>query len=201
MYKKLIFMMKCTWRKMIFVPCILCCCSVVFAQVKVSGKIVDVDGLSVAGVSVSEKGTTNGVVTDSDGNYNISVQSSAAVLQISCLGYATQEITVGNRTAVDVTLLDETQALDEVVIVGYGTQKKVTLTGSVATLKAEELSSVPASNLSNALGGRLSGVYISGGMGGRPGNSSAIVIRSKGTWNNTDPLYVIDGVVRDKFAF
>jgi TonB-linked SusC/RagA family outer membrane protein len=174
---------------------------IAFAQTRVSGKVVDVDGISVVGASVSEKGTTNGVVTDNDGNFSISVQSGEAVLSISYLGYATQEIAVGNRTVINVSLLDDTQALDEVVVVGYGTQRKVTLTGSVATLKVEELSGVPASNLSNALGGRLSGVYISGGMGGRPGNSSAIVIRSKGTWNNTDPLYVIDGVVRDKFAF
>ncbi|MDR0699242.1 MAG: TonB-dependent receptor, partial [Tannerella sp.] len=95
----------------------------------------------------------------------------------------------------------DAQSLDEVVAVGYGIQKKVNLTGSVATLKVEELGNIPASNLSNALGGRLAGVYISGGMGGRPGNSAAITIRSRGTWNNTDPLYVIDGVVRDKFAF
>jgi TonB-linked SusC/RagA family outer membrane protein len=101
----------------------------------------------------------------------------------------------------DITLAEDNQALDEVVIVGYGTQKKVNLTGSVATLKVDDLHNVPTSNLSNALGGRLSGVYVSGGMGGRPGNSSAIVIRSRGSWNNTDPLYVIDGIVRDKFAF
>jgi TonB-linked SusC/RagA family outer membrane protein len=181
--------------------CILCCCSIAFAQTKVSGKVVDAGGISVVGAGVSEKGVTNGVVTDSEGKFSISVQSGEAVLQISCLGYVTQEIAVGNRTEINVTMLDDMQALDEVVVVGYGTQRKVNLTGSVATLKVEELLSVPASNLSNALGGRLSGVYISGGMGGRPGNSSAIVIRSKGTWNNTDPLYVIDGVVRDKFAF
>jgi TonB-linked SusC/RagA family outer membrane protein len=202
MFMKLIFMMKKgTWRKIFCMLCILCCSSVAFAQTKVSGKVVDADGVAVVSASINEKGTVNGVVTDNAGNFSITVRGNDAVLQISYVGYATQEIVVGSQTEINVTLLDDAQALDEVVVVGYGTQKKASLTGSVATLKVDELLSVPASNLSNALGGRLSGVYISGGSGGRPGNSSAITIRARGSWNNTDPLYVIDGVVRDKFAF
>jgi TonB-linked SusC/RagA family outer membrane protein len=172
-------------------------------QVKtnITGTVVDPAGEPLIGANVVEKGVaTNGTVTDAEGNFSISVQENA-VLRISYIGYITQEVAVGNQTHLQVTLKDDAQSLDEVVAVGYGIQKKVNLTGSVATLKVEELGNIPASNLSNALGGRLAGVYISGGMGGRPGNSSAIVIRSKGTWNNADPLYVIDGVVRDKFAF
>jgi TonB-linked SusC/RagA family outer membrane protein len=97
--------------------------------------------------------------------------------------------------------LEDTRALEEVVVVGYGTQKKVNLTGSIATMRTEDIQTVPASNLSNALAGRLAGVTVTQSSGGRPGNSSDLKIRGKGTWNSTDPLYVIDGITRDKFAF
>ncbi|MDR1583840.1 MAG: carboxypeptidase-like regulatory domain-containing protein, partial [Prevotellaceae bacterium] len=132
-----------TWRKVLCMLCILCCCSVAFAQTRVSGKVVDADGIPVIGASVSEKGTTNGVVTDSDGSFSISVQGSAAVLQISYVGYVTQEITVGNRTVINVALLGDTQALDEVVVVGYGTQKKVNLSGAVSTISSKGLENRP----------------------------------------------------------
>jgi TonB-linked SusC/RagA family outer membrane protein len=194
--------MKDTWRKIICMSCILCCCSIAFAQTtKVSGKIVDVDGISIVGASVLEKGTSNGVVTDSDGIFNISVQSSAAVLQISYVGYLTQDVAVGDRTEIDVILLDDMQALEEVVVVGYGVQKKAHLTGSITTVKADEIRAVPTSNLTNALSGRLSGVSIRQTSGGRPGNTSSMNVRARGTWNSTSPLYVIDGVVRDARAF
>jgi TonB-linked SusC/RagA family outer membrane protein len=170
-------------------------------KTKITGTVVDPTGEPLIGANIVEKNVAgNGTVTDAEGNFALSVQENA-VLRISYIGYITQDVAVGRQTRLQVTLKEELQSLDEVVAVGYGIQKKVNLTGSVATLNVEELSSVPASNLSNALGGRLSGVFVSGGMGGRPGNSSAIVVRSKGTWNNVDPLYVIDGVVRDKFAF
>ncbi|MDR1103486.1 MAG: TonB-dependent receptor, partial [Tannerella sp.] len=170
------------------------------SKTKLTGTVVDLAGEPVIGANIMEKGTTNGTVTDVDGRFTLNVLP-GATLAVSFIGYVSQEVAVGSRTELNISLAEDNQALEEIVVVGYGTQKKVNLTGSVATLKVDELHNVPVSNLSNALGGRLAGVYVSGGMGGRPGNSSAIVIRAKGSWNNTDPLYVIDGIVRDKFAF
>jgi TonB-linked SusC/RagA family outer membrane protein len=126
----------------------------------VSGKIVDADGISVAGASVVEKGVTNGVSTDSEGNFNINVRNGAAVLQISYVGYVTQEITVGNRTEINIVLLEDTQALDEVVVVGYGTQKKANLSGAVATISSKTLENRPVSNANLALQGLAPGMNI-----------------------------------------
>jgi TonB-linked SusC/RagA family outer membrane protein len=169
-------------------------------NVNVTGTVVDVNGEPIAGVNISVKGTTTGTATDVDGRFSLDV-SQGATLTVSFIGYVSQEIVAGSRTSFRITLLEDMQALEEIVVVGYGTQKKVNLTGAVATLNASEIREIPASNLSNALSGRLGGVTITQNMGGRPGNSSSISIRAKGSWNNTDPLYVIDGVVRDKFAF
>lgn len=101
---------------------------------------------------------------------------------------------------VSIILQEDSQTLEEVVVIGYGTQKKVNLTGSVASINSEVIENVPASNLSNALSGRLAGVNITQ-TAGKPGGGSSVSIRADGTWNSTAPLYVIDGVVRDKFAF
>jgi TonB-linked SusC/RagA family outer membrane protein len=149
-----------TWRKMLCALCILCCCSIAFAQTKVSGKIVDAGGVFVAGVSVSEKSTANGVVTDSEGNYSINVQNGAAVLQFSCVGYATQEITVGSQTVINVALLEDAQALDEIVVVGYGTQKKVNLSGAVSTISSKTLANRPVTNTNLVLQGLAAGMNI-----------------------------------------
>jgi TonB-linked SusC/RagA family outer membrane protein len=170
-------------------------------ETKITGVIVDQTGEPVVGANIVEKGVAaNGTVSDINGNFEISVQA-GAVLRISYVGYVAQDITAGNQTHLQIVLKEDLQGLEEVVAVGYGLQKKVNLTGSIASLNTTDIRSTPASSLSNALGGRLTGVYVSGGQGGRPGNSAAIVVRSKSTWNNTDPLYVIDGIVRDKFAF
>jgi TonB-linked SusC/RagA family outer membrane protein len=149
-----------TWRKALCVLCILGCSLTVFAQKQVSGKVVDVDGIAVVGASVSEKGTTNGVVTDSKGEFNISVQNDNAVLQISYIGYVTQDITVGVQTTLNVTLVDAAQDLDEVVVVGYGTQKKVNLSGAIATISAKGLENRPVTNANLALQGLAPGMNI-----------------------------------------
>lgn len=167
---------------------------------KITGKIVDSTGEPLTGATVREKGTDNGNITDVDGNFSLEVGENA-VLLISYIGFVTQEITVGNQTAFNITLLDNTQALEEIVVIGYGIQKKAHLIGSVASIKADEIKSVPTGNLTNALSGRLSGVSIRQTSGGRPGNSSNMNVRAVGTWNSTSPLYVIDGIVRDSRAF
>ena len=119
---------------------------------------------------------------------------------ISYIGYISQNIAIGNKNMISATLQEDTKTLDEVVVVGYGTQKKVNLTGSVASINSEVIENVPAANLSSALSGRLAGVNITQ-TAGKPGGGSSLSIRADGTWNSTTPLYVIDGVVRDKFAF
>jgi TonB-linked SusC/RagA family outer membrane protein len=149
-----------TWKKTLCMLCLLCCCSIAFAQARVSGKVVDANGAAVVGASVVEKGSTNGVMTGSDGTFNITVQGGAAVLQISFVGYAPQEVAVGNRTELSVTLLEDTQALDEVVVVGYGTQKKVNLSGAVSTVTAKALENRPVTNANLALQGLAPGMNI-----------------------------------------
>jgi TonB-linked SusC/RagA family outer membrane protein len=117
------------------------------------------------------------------------------------MGYATQEIAVGSRTVIDVVLEEVAQQIDEVVVVGYGTQRKVDLAGSVATMNAREISTVPISNLSQALAGRIAGVSVRSSSGGKPGSGAEVVVGARGTWNSTGPLYVIDGAVRDAEDF
>ena len=166
-----------------------------FAQQSISGKVTDAaDGQGVPGANVVVKGTTTGAITDLEGNYNISFSDPEAVLVFSYIGYLTQEIAVAGLTQIDVALQEDIQALDEVVVIGYGTVKKEDLTGSVAVVTAEELSKTPASSLSRALQGRASGVMVT--QGGKPGSGVTIRIRGIGSINqDPNPLYVVDGVV------
>ncbi|MDR1336572.1 MAG: TonB-dependent receptor [Tannerella sp.] len=178
-----------TWRRALCVLCILGCSLTAFAQKKVSGKVVDVSGESVAGANVMEKGTLNGAVTDMDGNFSLNVQTDGAVLQVSYIGFVTQEITVGNQTALNITLREDAQALDEIVVVGYGTQRKSTLTGSVSAVKAEQLTIAPVGNVTNALAGKLPGL-IAVQSSGMPGSDQASLnIRGFG-----GPLVIVDGL-------
>lgn len=173
--------------------------SVTAQGIRVTGMVTEA-GDPFPGITVIVKGTSNGTNTEGNGRYNITVPNQNSVLQFSYLGYVTQEVTVGNRTVIDVEMQESTFEIDEVVIVGYGVQRKASLTGSVASISASEIQNIPVSNLSNALSGKLAGVRIQS-FTGSPGTASSLNIRSVGTWNNTDPLYVIDGVIRDKDAF
>lgn len=168
-------------------------------QKKVTGIVTDTNGEPVIGANVVEKGTTNGTVTDFEGRFSLNVASDAT-LRISYIGFSDMEMSVKGQSAFNIAMKEDNQALDEVVVVGYGTQKKVNLTGSVAAVNAEEIQDTPASSLSNALVGKIAGVLMTQ-SGGKPGAGASMRVRAQGTWNNTEPLYVIDGVVRDKFAF
>jgi TonB-linked SusC/RagA family outer membrane protein len=179
--------------------CILGCSLVAHAQKRVTGTVTDANSEPIIGANVVEKGTTNGIVTDLDGKFSLTVPDNA-VLQISYIGYVSQEIAVRNQTSLKITLKEDNLALEEVVIVGYGVQRKVTLTGSVATVPAKDIVNIPVANLSEALSGKMPGVKIQQPFG-TPGSTSSLAVRATGTWNNADPLYVIDGIVRDKFAF
>lgn len=166
----------------------------VYAQdVTIKGKVNDEQGQGLPGVSVVVKGTSSGTVTDLDGGYTVNA-SANGTLVFSFIGYITQEIPVGNKTSLDVKLLTDTKALDEVVVVGYGTAKKATLTGSVTAVKGAELEKAPSANLSNTLGGRLPGISAVQASG-EPGNDgSAIRIRGTNSLGNSNALIVVDGV-------
>lgn len=155
----------------------------------VSGTVSDSNG-PLPGVNVVEKGTTNGTQTDFDGNYTISV-SDDATLVFSYIGYKTVEVSSAN--AASVTLEEDAQNLDEVVVIGYGTVKKVDVTGSIASISAESLIKAPVSQIGQALQGRAAGVSIISNSG-QPGSGPSIKIRGTGTLNNTDPYIIVDGV-------
>ncbi len=164
-------------------------------QFTVTGQVVsEIDKLPWPGVTVLVKGTSNGVVTDFDGNYEIEVSGPDAILVFSYVGYKTQEITVNGQNIINVNLVEDQGYLDEVVVVGYGSQKKVTLTGSISEVKGEELEKSPQANLSNTLAGRIPGL-IANNRGGEPGyDDSSISIRGLATTGNNDVLVVVDGV-------
>lgn len=165
-----------------------------FAQVTVSGKVSD-NQVPLVGAAVVEKGTNNGVTTDIDGNFSLNVKSKNSILTFSFIGFKTQEIAVGNRTAFNVTL-EDADALNEVVVVGYGTQKKAVTTGAISKVKASDLESMPVMRVEESLRGRTSGVTVVGGSG-QPGDGATVRIRGITSINNSEPLYVVDGVPID----
>ena len=161
-------------------------------QKSLKGTVNDVFG-PVAGASVIVKGTTNGTVTDMDGNFVLDVKN-GDVIQISFIGYLTQEIKYTGQATLNVSLEEDTQKLDEVVVVGYGTQQKANLSGAVASVASDELTNRPISNVSSGLQGLMPGVTITAGEG-RPGeDGSNIRIRGVGTLNNASPYILIDGI-------
>ncbi len=164
-----------------------------FAQNKVRGTVSDDLGPAI-GVSVVEKGTSNGVITDLDGNYEITVKP-GATLVFSSIGYATQEIAVGSQPVINVLLKEDTEFLDEVVVVGYGVMKRSDLSGASVSMKEEDLKGSIITNLDQSLQGRAAGVSAVQ-TSGAPGSSSSIRVRGQATVNaNAEPLYVIDGVI------
>ncbi|MAZ26222.1 MAG: SusC/RagA family TonB-linked outer membrane protein [Cytophagaceae bacterium] len=161
-------------------------------QSTVTGTVTDADnGMPIPGVNVTEKGTNNGVTTDFDGNYSIDV-ADGATLVFSYVGFTTTENVVNNQTTMDVILSADVQSLNEVVVVGYGTQRKQDLTGAVSVVKTDELVQQPTAQITNQLQGRVSGVTITGG--GQPGEAPQIKIRGANTFGNNTPLYVVDGI-------
>ncbi|MGB5818180.1 MAG: TonB-dependent receptor [Saonia sp.] len=168
----------------------LLCASVVCGQT-VTGVVSD-GSLPLAGASIIVKGTTNGVVSDFDGLYTINNVADDAVLVFSYIGFASQEIPVNGRSQINVSLSEDTNLLDEVVVVGYGTQKKSTLTTSIASVDGNDIREIPAADIAQTLQGRAAGVVVTNT--GSPGGRTAIRIRGLGTFGDGDPLYVVDGV-------
>jgi TonB-linked SusC/RagA family outer membrane protein len=163
------------------------------AQITVSGTVADTRGEPLVGVSIVVKGTTTGTITDLNGKFALpGVTVRNPVLQISYIGFTTQEVTAKAGVPVKIVLSESSKSLEEVVVVGYGSQRKKDLTGSVAVVKADDLNSLPVPSISDAMQGRAAGVQVI--SSGTPGTDATFRIRGTGTINNSDPLIVIDGL-------
>jgi len=163
-------------------------------QSTVTGTVTDADGVPLPGANVLVKGTTNGTQTDFDGNYTINADSDATLV-FSYIGFATQEIAVNGNASINATMAEDAAALDEVIVLGYATQTRGDLTGSVVSVDVSEAIKVPIVNAAEALQGRVAGVNVINN--GNPGAAPRITIRGTGTLNNTNPLFIIDGVQTD----
>lgn len=170
----------------------------VSAQVTINGTVLDDEGLEAIGATIREKGVAqNGAITDNNGKFKITVKSAKATLVVSYVGFKTKEVALNGRTNVTVNLESDAQTLGEVVSIGYGTAKKVTLTGAVSTVKSDELLKAPVANVANALQGHLPGIQVVQ-MSGMPGNDKPTIrVRGTGTMNSAEPLVLVDGVERD----
>lgn len=180
-----------------FLALFVCAISMAFslgvsAQSTVSGRVSDGEGVGVPGVSIVIMGTAQGAVTDIDGNYSMELPAGSVKLMFSYIGMLTQEVDVDGKTTIDVVMQADVIGVDEVVVVGYGTQQKKTVTGAVSSVGAEDLRAVPVANAAARLQGRVSGVTIV--SDNSPGGDATVRVRGYGTINNNDPLFVIDGV-------
>lgn len=164
-------------------------------NIKVTGKVTDTTGEAIIGANVTQKGTTIGTATDIDGNFSLNIPGNATLV-VSFLGYIPQEMNVNNRTNINITLLEDVQALEEVVVTGYGTQRKATLTGSISSVNSEELTITKNENVVNMLSGKMPGLRITQRTS-QPGQYNTVIdVRGFG-----EPLFVIDGVARSKDDF
>ena len=168
--------------------------SLLAQEIKVQGVVKDQTGEAVIGATVMQKGTSNGTVTDFDGNFSLSVPAEAT-LTISYIGFATQDVAVGGKTEFQIVLKDDSQILSEVVVVGYGTMRKSDLTGAIGSLGAKDMQDSPVSNIGQAIQGKIAGLQVVDA--GKPGDNVSLKIRGMGSINNCDPLVVIDGVPTD----
>lgn len=158
----------------------------------VTGTVTDVSGEPIIGANIRIKGTTTGTITDIDGNFSIEAEPQS-VIEVSYIGYLTQETVINNQKSIRFLLKEDTKTLNEVVVIGYGVQKKADLTGSVANINTEKLNTQSNANIGQALQGKIAGVDIVS-QGGAPGSGTRIMVRGIGTLNNASPLYIVDGM-------
>lgn len=172
-----------------------------FSQWVVSGVVTDAESSeTLIGASVYVKGTTSGTITDFDGRYELDVKDPNAVLVFSYTGYTTMEEAVRSRTEINMILRQDIKVLEEIVVVGYGAQKKSDLTGAVSTVKDKDIERIPTASIDQALQGKVAGVFVTP-TSGQPGAGAVIRIRGTGTFNNANPIYVIDGMILDDASF
>jgi TonB-linked SusC/RagA family outer membrane protein len=170
--------------------------SVALAQVTVKGHVTDETGEDIIGATVIQKGTKNATVTDFEGNFSIKVPADAT-LSISYVGFATQEIPVAGKTQIDVKMGEDKKLLNEVVVVGYGQQKKESVIGAISQVSSADLLATPAANISQALAGKISGVVTNQTSGAPGADDASIFIRGRATFTGNDqPLVLVDGVER-----
>ncbi len=190
--------MKLLKLRFFYFVCLLCTLSAWAQDTTVSGKVTDENGMPVPGASVYEKGNqTSGTMSDIDGNYQITVGPNATLV-FSYIGYAAQEIAVNGQTTVNVSMAPGSEELEEVVVVGYGTQKKSVVTGAISQVKAEQLENLPLTRIEQSLQGRTSGVLIAANAG-QPGSSATVRVRGVTSFNadSNNPLWVVDGIIVD----
>ena len=182
-----------SWIRLLFVVALTTMTIGAFAQQNITGKVTSEEGETLPGVTVLEKGTTNGTITDLDGRYSLSV-SSNAVITFSYVGYTAQQVSVGNQSVIDVKMELDLQQLSEVVVVGYGTVKKSDLTGSVVSVKPKDMTAGANLSVEQMLQGRAPGVSIQS-KSGEPGGAISVKIRGASSITaGNDPLYVVDGM-------
>jgi len=170
-------------------------------QKTISGTITDDDGMPLPGANIVEKGTSNGVQTDFDGNFTINVSDENAVLVVSFVGFLNQEIEVGNQNSVAVQLMSDAESLEEVVVTGYGSQRKSDVTGAISSIKTEDFNRGVVANPGQLLQGKISGVNVTA-TSGEPGAAQNIIIRGIGSLRSgTTPLFVVDGFIIDNSSF
>ena len=163
----------------------------------VAGNVTDEQGVAMPGVNILEKGTANGTVSDANGNYRLNVSSSNAILVFSFVGSETKEVTVGDQSEISVSLAASAVSLSEVVVIGYGTQKRSDVTGAISSLKSESFNQGVVTNPGQLLQGKISGVNVTTASG-EPGAAQNVIIRGVGSLRSgTQPLYVIDGFLID----
>ncbi len=165
----------------------------IVSQSRVTGSITDENGEALPGATIQEKGTSNGTITDVDGNFSLNV-AGGATLTVSFVGYQTQEVNVNNRSVIDVQLMVDSEQLDEVVVIGYGTQRKGDLTGASAGISAEEIEAMPMNSFEQSISGRVAGVQVTQSNGAPGGGISFKIRGTNSITGNSEPLYVIDGV-------
>lgn len=188
-------------RKVILFLMAACFMSAAYAQrISVSGTVLDAgNNEPLIGVAVMEKGTTNGTITDMDGKFMLQADADAT-LELSYMGYVTQEIPAASAKDIVISMAEESQALDELVVIGYGVQRKSDITGSIASVSGEDINDMPVASTLQALQGKASGVNIIQNTGA-PGSNTTIKIRGTGTVNDSDPLYVVDGFIVDDIDY
>ncbi|MCF2519052.1 TonB-dependent receptor [Dyadobacter sp. CY351] len=181
-------------KKNLYLTFLLCFCVLhVWAQNQLSGRITDAsENVPLPGVSVLLKGTTTGTTTDADGRFTLATPSKTGTLVVSYIGYFTQEVEIGNRSSIDISMSADVKSLTEVVVTGYAAQRKKDITGAVTVINTKELTAVPSASVTQMLQGRAAGVTV--GNDNSPGGGTMVRIRGFGSINNNSPLYVIDGV-------
>ena len=187
------------WAGIVFLL-IIPCTHLLAQGNSVQGQVTSLAGEPLPGVNIIIQGTTEGTVSDIDGNYTLTVNDPNAVLLFSFIGYTSQEVPVNGQSTINVVLEEDVEQLDEVVVIGYGTVRKSDLTGAVSSIKNEDLVRIPSSNPMQAVQGKIAGVQVTSSSGA-PGADPVVRVRGIGTFNNASPIYVVDGVITDDISF